>query len=144
MRDLFYFLKGVAVARNADDTTPYIANKTIDLVIKEIEHFSEVLFKLFDFNYMKINGEKRRVLFSENDSVSATIDDHTIISENKNELLGITLDLKPSVEDHIKNFCKKASQKLNALARIAPYMCLGKRKTVMEAYMISQFVLTIK
>ena len=41
--DLFYFLKGVAVASYADDTTPYTANKTNELVIKEIEHFSEVL-----------------------------------------------------------------------------------------------------
>ena len=42
--DLFYFLEGVAVASYADDTTPYTANKTNDLVIKEIEHFSEVPF----------------------------------------------------------------------------------------------------
>ena len=116
MCDLFYFLEGVAIASNADDTTPYTANKINDLVIKEIEHFSKVLFKLFDFNYMKISGEKSHILFSGNDSVSATIDNHTIRSENKNEPLGITLDLKPSFEDHINNFCKKASQKLNALA----------------------------
>ena len=32
--DLFYFLEGVAVASYADDTTPYTANKTNDLVIK--------------------------------------------------------------------------------------------------------------
>ena len=70
---------------------------------------------------------------------SANIDDHTIISENKNELLGIILDSKLSFEDHINNLCKKASQKLNALARIAPYMCLEKRKTVMKAYVASQF-----
>ena len=37
--DLFYFLEGVSVASYADDTTPYTANKTNDLVIKEIEHF---------------------------------------------------------------------------------------------------------
>ena len=43
--ELFYFLEGVAVASYADDTTPYTANKTNNLVIKEIEHFSEVLFK---------------------------------------------------------------------------------------------------
>ena len=61
-----------------------------------------------------------------------------MISENKNELLGIILDLKLSFEDHINNLCKKASQKLNALAIIAPYMCLEKRKTVMKAYVISQ------
>ena len=55
---LVYFLEGVAVASYADDTTPYTANKTNDLVIKEIEHFSEVLFKWFDFNYMKIYSGK--------------------------------------------------------------------------------------
>ena len=43
--DLFYFLEGVAVASYADDTTSYTASETNDLVIKEIEHFSEVLFK---------------------------------------------------------------------------------------------------
>ena len=40
---------------------------------------------------------------------------------------------------HINNLCKKASQKLNALARSAPYICLEKRKTVMKAYITSQF-----
>ena len=83
--DLLFFLEGVAEVSYADDTTPYSANKTNDLVIKEIEHFSEVLFKWFDFNYMKINSGKSHILLSRNDNVSANIDDHTIISENKNE-----------------------------------------------------------
>ena len=61
------------------------------------------------------------------------------LSENKNELLGIILDSKLSFEDHRNNLCKKASQKLNALARIVPYMCLEKMKAVMKAYVISQF-----
>ena len=47
------------------------------------------------------------MLFSENDNVNANIDDHTITSENKNELLGIILDSKLSFEDHINNLCKK-------------------------------------
>ena len=59
----FFFLEGVAVASYADDSTPYSANKTNDLVIKEIEHFSEVLLKWFDFNYMKINSGKNHLLF---------------------------------------------------------------------------------
>ena len=86
--DLFDFLEGVAVACYADDTTPYSANKANDFVIKEIEHFPEVLIKWFDFNYIKINGEKGHMLFSGNDNVSANINYHTIISENKNELVG--------------------------------------------------------
>ena len=97
--DLFYFFEGVAVASYADDTTPYTANKTNDLVIKEIEYFSD-FFKWFDFNYVKINSGKSHILFSGNDNVIANIDNHTIISENKNELLGIILDSKLSFEDH--------------------------------------------
>ena len=34
--DLFYFLEGVAVASYADDTTPYTAKKTNDLVKNKI------------------------------------------------------------------------------------------------------------
>ena len=85
--DLFYFLEGIAVASYADDSTPYSANKN-DLVIKEVEHFSKVLFKWFGFNYKKINSGKSNMLFSGNSNVSANIDNHTIISENKNEVLG--------------------------------------------------------
>ena len=61
--NLFYFLESVPVTSYANDITPYSANKTNDLVIKEIEHFSEVLLKWFDFNYMKINSGKNHLLF---------------------------------------------------------------------------------
>ena len=101
-------------------TTLYNANKKGHLGIKEIEHFSEVLFKWFDFNYVEINSGKSHILFSGNDNVCANIDDNTIISENKHELLGIILNSKLSFEDQINNLCKKASQKLNALTRVAP------------------------
>ena len=41
---------------------------------------------------MKINSGKSHILFSGNDNVSVNINDNTIISENKTELLGIILD----------------------------------------------------
>ena len=40
--DLFYFLEGVAVASYSDDITIYGVDKTNDLVIQEVENFSEV------------------------------------------------------------------------------------------------------
>ena len=86
--------------------------------IKEIEHFSKVLFKWFDFNYMILNSGNNHILFSENDNVSANTDDNTIISKNQNELLGIILDSKLSFEDHINNRNKRI-QKLDA---VGPYM----------------------
>ena len=40
---------------------------------------------------------------------------------------------------HINNLCKKASAKLNALARIACYMDFPKRRLIMKAFITSQF-----
>ena len=45
----------------------------------------------------------------------------------------------PKEEGHIKSLCKKASQKLHALARIVNYMDLPKRKVFMKALITSQF-----
>ena len=45
---------------------------------------------------------------------------------------------KLSSENHINCLCEKASQKLNALARI-PYICPEKRKTVMKKFGTFQF-----
>ena len=42
-----------------------------------MEHFSEVLFQWFDFNYIKISSGKRDILFSGNDNVRTDIDNNT-------------------------------------------------------------------
>ena len=44
-----------------------------------------------------------------------------------------------SFEHHTASLCKKASQKLHALARIAHYMDFEKRRSLMKAFVISQF-----
>ena len=41
---------------------------------------------------------------------------------------------KLSFKGHINNLCKKARQKLNTLARNAPYVCLKKSKVVMKVF----------
>ena len=51
----------------------------------------------------------------------------------------ITIDSNLTFENHISSICKKASQKLNALARIAPYMNIQKRRTIMKSFVTSQF-----
>ena len=54
-----------------------------------------------------MNRGKSHILFSGNDNVSAIMDDHTIISKIKNELVGIILDSKLSFEDQINSLYKK-------------------------------------
>ena len=54
-------------------------------------------------------------------------------------LLGITIDSNLFIEEHVNNLCKKASQKLNASARIPCYMDIQKRRTTMKSFTTSQF-----
>ena len=54
-------------------------------------------------------------------------------------MLGINFDYKLKFTDLIDEICNKASQKLNAFARIALYMSIQKRRTLMNAFLKSQF-----
>ena len=40
----------------------------------------------------------------------------------KAKLLGVTIDKNIIMEDHIRSICRKAGDKLNALARITKYL----------------------
>ena len=55
------------------------------------------------------------------------------------KLLGVTIDAKLSLEKHIKQIYPKARAKLKALARIAPFMNIKKRKVLMKAFFMAQF-----
>ena len=88
---------------------------------------------------MKVNTGKSHLLLSGNSRATATIGNSYIESEDEQVLLGITIDSNLPFENHIRNICKKASQKLNALAKIAPYMNIKKRKTIMKSFITSQF-----
>ena len=63
----------------------------------------------------------------------------TIFESSHGKLLGITIDRNINMKDHIKDLCKQAGKKLNALARIARYLDENKRKLLMNSFVISQF-----
>ena len=77
---------------------------------------------------MKINSGKSNIMFSENNNVSANIDDNAIISQKKNELLAIISDSKNSFEGHIINLCTTISRKLKTLLRL-PHTCLREKNS---------------
>ena len=137
--DMFYFLEGFDIANYADDPTPYCAGKSAESVINNLEQPSTILFKWLNNNYMKVSTGKSHLLLSGNSRATATIDNSYIESEDEQVLLGTTIDSNLTFENHIRNICKKASQKLNALARIAPYMIIQKRRTIMKSFVTSQF-----
>ena len=137
--DMFYFLEEHEIANYADDSTPFSAKRNHQLVIEELENSSSILFKWLKTNYMKVNTDKSHLLLSGNTCLTSNIDNNLIESEKEQVLLGVTIDSNLSFEKHINNICKKASHKLNALARISGYMNIHKRRTIMKSFITSQF-----
>ena len=88
---------------------------------------------------MKANSDKSHLLMSCNGISTPLIDGFSIDSSIKEVLLGITIDKELKFDDHVNKLCKKACQKLNALARIAPFMNIEKKRIIMKAFIESQF-----
>ena len=88
---------------------------------------------------MKVNTGKSHLLLSGNSRATATVDNSYIESEYEQVLLCITINSNLTFKNHMNSICKKTSQKFNALARIAPYMKIQKRKTIIKSFVTSQF-----
>ena len=104
-----------------------------------MEKCTNNLFKWFHENHMKDNADKCHLLVTTNSAVSASTEEFVINNSNEEKLLVIKIDNKLSFENYVSALCKKASQKLHALARIVNYMNLINRKFLMKAFVTSQF-----
>ena len=58
------------------------------------------------------------------------------------KMLGINFDYKLKLTNYIDDMCKKVSRKLNARARIAPYMGIRKRRTLMNVFLSHSLIFT--
>ena len=60
--NLFFIIEDTDIASYADDNTPYFSADNIDGVIKSLKDASDILFKWFSDNLMKINADKCHLL----------------------------------------------------------------------------------
>ena len=88
---------------------------------------------------MKANADKCHLLVTRDTDVTAKIGEFDVKNSREEKLLGVKIDSKLSFENHVSSLCKKASQKLHALARVVNFMDLAKRKSLMKAFITSQF-----
>ena len=137
--DLFLSIENNYLTNYADDTTPYVIGNNPDEVVSELKDITEKLFTWFPQNEMKANLGKCHMLSSSTESLKFEISETVIHNSQSKKLLGVTFDNKLKFEKHIKTICQKANSKLNALARIAFYMELTKRRIVMNAFFASHF-----
>ena len=68
-----------------------------------------------------------------------SIGDTSIKTSTKGTFLGILTDSEVSFDQHISSVCGKASKKSHALGRIATFMSFSKGRTLMKAFIESQF-----
>ena len=76
---------------------------------------------------MKANSDKSHILLSCSEPSTALIDGSSIESNTKEILLGITIDRDLKFDEHVNNLCKKISQKLNTLVRLALFMNVDQK-----------------
>ena len=88
---------------------------------------------------MKANSDKSHPVMRCAEAAAAIIDGFPIDSSKAEVLLGITIDHELKFDDHVNRLCKKSSLKLNALARIAPFLNVSKKRIIVKSFIESQF-----
>ena len=90
---------------------------------------------------MVLNPGKCHYLVLRNRSNSDTINLNgtKLASSSYEKLLGILIDRDLSFDKHIKSFCRKAGQKLNALARVSNYLTHNQNCLLLNSIIKSQF-----
>ena len=117
--------------------TPMIFN--LDTVIESLEKNIDKLFHWFSDNFLKANPDKCHLLINTDENVALKIKNEAITNSSNEKLLGILFNNKFDFDEHVTSLYRKASQKLNALARVAQYMNLTQRRLIMNAFISSQF-----
>ena len=140
INDLFLSSPDFEIANYADDNSPYEFSGSTDDVIKKLEEDAFYLLKWYEINYLVPNPDKWHLLLSETgENLSIFIGNKFISNSNSEKILGVYVDNKLNFNTHINKLCKKASQKLHALARVSNFMSCKQRLIIMNAFIYSQF-----
>ena len=89
--------------------------------------------------FLKTNPDKCHLLVDTTGNIKISVKNETISNSLKKKLLGIRFNINFCFDDQVASLCKKTSQNLNALRRVARYMNLAQRRSIMKAFICSQF-----
>ena len=72
-------------------------------------------------------------------NILINVEDEIIECSSSVKRLGVAIDNKLNFDEYVSKLCKKASQKIHALARISNCMSQDKLRIIMSAFIESQF-----
>ena len=118
LNDIFMFISKCSLFNYVDDNTLYFTGKDLNQIRRNLEMDFMILHQWFHENHMIFNpGKCHYMVISVRDlSHEIKLNNNKITSSNEEKLLGIFLEVKLNFESHMGYPCRKACQKINALA----------------------------
>ena len=140
INDLFFSIL-IDICNYADDNTPYTVDKSLDVLMRRLEHAIKSASEWFYCNGMKLNLGKCNLIVCGNkfESMICKVENTMVVETHVVKLLGVTIESELTFNKHMEKICKKASQKLNALSRLCSLIPFAQRKLLMNAFFDSQF-----
>ena len=133
INDLFMFLKETDICNFADDNTIFACDNDIKNVIARLKADISRVIEWYNTNSMVANPDKFQLMFlgqKVKTQIDITVDNVNINSVDSVKLLGVVIDNKLNFVEHIKNICKMANTKTNALLRIRKYIDTSTAKVL--------------
>ena len=132
--DMFFQIHSSEFSSYADDNTPFASAQNHEKLIKSLQSTLNGVLEWYQESYFKANADKCHLFLSPFCNKEMTLANYKIASSNSEELLGVVIDSEVIFAKHIENICRKTNQKLHALARVANFMTLEKRRLVMKTF----------
>ena len=108
------------MANYASHSTPYCTGLKISEVLIKLENAAETLLQWFKDNRMKANHDKYHLLINNTkESYQIKMGNEIVRNRKYEKLLGVKIHHELNFNEHVSLLCRKISQKLNALSRIA-------------------------
>ena len=116
---------------------PMFWPKILTRLLNHLKKIPLKLFQWFSDNQIKANHDKCHLVSGKN-NVTMNASEFKIKNSECEKLLGIKVDCGLKFENYLSGVIKKASNKINALSRVTPFMNLSK-KMLMDSFFKSQF-----
>ena len=133
LNDLFFTLSSVNVCNFADDTTSFVCDLNLEVVL------AQLVIAWFQNNYMKLNTDKCHLFVARDKFEHAwvRVGPDKIRQDHSIKLLVVSIDNKLKFDKHV--IIKKANSKLSALLRMTKFITFQKNRTLYKAFVKSQF-----
>ena len=129
----------LCVCNIADDTTPYACDADLSTLLHNLESDVASALLWFDANYMKLNKCHLLAPSRTPEMLWIQVGEQIIWESRQERLLGVKVDRGLTFKEQVENLCKKAGGKVTALARLVKILSMEKKKTLMAAFIESQF-----